>query len=510
MAQNLYEFYKSKGQALPSIQNRQATAKQAGISNYTGTSQQNNQLLSFLQNTQGAVNNLPKIDASTLGQPSNINIPTPGPTTNPDSVVAGLTLNPVQTIDVTKSGAYNQATQQLQQQEGGINAAQRRILELQGTLGQEATRKGELQQELGVSAKEDTLAKLNQEALASQKRYLAEQIATAGRPTGLETQGGKLDQLRRRQAIDVLTSSINIDVASGDLASAQRKVDDALKLEFDPIRSQIDTTKQFLEFNMDNFNRAEKQQAKALDIKLDREKQYTNFMYSIKKSAYDQIIQKGGTPEQIKTLQESNSPEAILKAFGSTAIQNAVPQLPDGQTDVVGQLTNIIKYSGETVPSASNAIGVLAGVQKAVQNSPNASQGIFKGAAPIRFFPGVFGGDERRAERIINRSDFGAIQGAVQKWMTGANVGDDQRKFVQGMVPEKGDTDFKIRQKLNNLSNYMQTQAQAELAARGIDFIPTTIDYFAKPADKPQEYYGYTLPGIDGSVPTYQGYSLPN
>lgn len=44
----LYEYYTSKGQALPSVSARSSVAKQAGISNYSGTASQNNQLLSYL------------------------------------------------------------------------------------------------------------------------------------------------------------------------------------------------------------------------------------------------------------------------------------------------------------------------------------------------------------------------------------------------------------------------------------------------------------------------------
>lgn len=46
---NLYQYYTSQGQALPSIQARQGIATQAGITGYTGTAAQNNQLLGYLQ-----------------------------------------------------------------------------------------------------------------------------------------------------------------------------------------------------------------------------------------------------------------------------------------------------------------------------------------------------------------------------------------------------------------------------------------------------------------------------
>lgn len=48
---NLNQYYSSIGQTLPSVSQRQGVASQAGISNYTGTAEQNGTLLSYLQNT---------------------------------------------------------------------------------------------------------------------------------------------------------------------------------------------------------------------------------------------------------------------------------------------------------------------------------------------------------------------------------------------------------------------------------------------------------------------------
>lgn len=48
------------------------------------------------------------------------------------------------------------------------------------------------------------------------------------------------------------------------------------------------------------------------------------------------------------------------------------------------------------------------------------------------------------------------------------------------MVPDKNDTDFAVRTKLNNLTKYMQSQAKSELATKGITYEPTPVDYFAE------------------------------
>ena len=43
MINNLNDYYNSKGQTLPSVQDRMGVATQADIQNYTGTAQQNQQ-----------------------------------------------------------------------------------------------------------------------------------------------------------------------------------------------------------------------------------------------------------------------------------------------------------------------------------------------------------------------------------------------------------------------------------------------------------------------------------
>lgn len=62
---NLFEYYKSQGKKLPSLEERRLIAQEAGISDYAGTASQNSQLLSFLSgsgssspliNTDGQIN----------------------------------------------------------------------------------------------------------------------------------------------------------------------------------------------------------------------------------------------------------------------------------------------------------------------------------------------------------------------------------------------------------------------------------------------------------------------
>lgn len=74
MANNLYEYYKSKGQELPNVASRKPVAEKAGITDYTGTKTQNESLLGYLQNT-------PSMDSTIT--PDKLTTETPIKTTQP-------------------------------------------------------------------------------------------------------------------------------------------------------------------------------------------------------------------------------------------------------------------------------------------------------------------------------------------------------------------------------------------------------------------------------------------
>jgi len=83
----------------------------------------------------------------------------------------------------------------------------------------------------------------------------------------------------------------------------------------------------FLQFNMDNFNRAEKQQAQALNIKLDKEKADLDYFRSLKKSAYDKALSLGNAKALQNIANAKNSEElgiANNELFDTTALSVGV------------------------------------------------------------------------------------------------------------------------------------------------------------------------------------------
>lgn len=90
---NLFDYYKNQGQSLPSLQERAKIASQAGISGYSGTPEQNKQLLSYLSKGNSVSND-------TMGSPS--------------GRFEGLSNSQIAQVDktLTDSGVFNGSTGQ--------------------------------------------------------------------------------------------------------------------------------------------------------------------------------------------------------------------------------------------------------------------------------------------------------------------------------------------------------------------------------------------------------------
>ena len=102
----LYEQYTQAGQKLPSVQERQGLATQAGISGYTGTAEQNTALGNYI--TSNKVDLTKPINASNLNTPK-LDIPTP-PTPAPVNITGTNTT--IAGIDNSIKNAQTQAQTQ--------------------------------------------------------------------------------------------------------------------------------------------------------------------------------------------------------------------------------------------------------------------------------------------------------------------------------------------------------------------------------------------------------------
>lgn len=315
----------------------------------------------------------------------------------------------------------------------------------------------------------------------------------------------KVNEEQRRSAALLADLSISQQVAGRNydraVQIAQRKVD----MELAPLKQELEAKKFLFEANKDVWSAKEKSQIENMIKQEDRayEEQYKekqeleNLRINVLTNQAPQSIKKA--MEGVKTRDEllkipgveqylmspADKLDLQLKGLQIKKIKSdidgtsasVIPKsLPNGKLDVVDEVRQVIDYAGKDIPSSSNVLGVLSALQKfALSNT----EGQFIGTAPIRV-AGSLRSEEKRAERISNRGDISAIELKVQQWASGASLTKDQEKMVKKLTPDKNDTDFKIREKINSLTNFMQQQVRSELATKGIQYEPTPVDYFKK------------------------------
>ena len=191
----LNEYYQSKGQALPSVAERQGIAAQAGIQNYTGTAQQNTQLLSSLMGNQG----------------NQTATPTP---TIPGTVATGTTTPmdlPNRPTPQEPGNVYSNASAYIS------SLPKTGVAGLDQTLQAMAERPGQLAQQYDIANKQSLMneAKNKLDAFNEQYRVQQERIRTEGGKT-LEQINSEVNAIERTRAFTAGTLAIEAAYRTGD------------------------------------------------------------------------------------------------------------------------------------------------------------------------------------------------------------------------------------------------------------------------------------------------------
>lgn len=309
---------------------------------------------------------------------------------------------------------------------------------------------------------------------------------------------------------------------------AKRKVESELA----PIKAEIEARKAYIDLYKDEWSQAQTAEANRIvrneERKYNEEKATKDAIENIKleyvKNGGKDIAQFRDTTTVDDALAKAGSYLAsgniefqkigdnvlridkltgkVLNTYGSGSYsgnnfaitKNTLDTINNG--DIVKTIANVINTSGAKQSQATNdAINVISGVQQLANANPD---GVFIGAAPGIGF-GYLRGAEARQKRIENQSAFDAINLKVQQWASGAALTAEQTKQVKKLTPDKNDTDFRIRQKLNALAQYMVGQVSGQLAGQGIGFSMEPVDLFnKKPLDQdPLKVFGGSSSGKD-------------
>ena len=314
----LNEYYSSKGQALPSVSERQGMAAQAGIQNYTGTAQQNTQLLSSLMSNQGnqtAVPNttIPAPVAVGTTTPVNLpNRPTPQEPSNLYTQAAAI----IASLPKTGVAGIDQANQALAQLPG-------QLYEQQG-IGAKQTAANEAQTALKLF-EEETRQKLERERTNAQ--------------LGAETLASRSYAIEKDRAFMAGTLAIKAAAANQDFETAMSVMKTMSDMITEPLRQTRDFFKEmYMKTEDQRFQRA----MKSSDQAFQREMKLLDVSSTMKTEAMKQgipydVLSKANTPDQVAKATIDYKKSLIPPGFEKVKSENL------GMAKLLVEYNNFIK-----------------------------------------------------------------------------------------------------------------------------------------------------------------------
>lgn len=327
---SIVDFLNSVGQ--PSdFATRAKIAAQNGITNYTGTAEQNTQLLNKLRST-------PQAPSSGLTPESfnkAISTTLPGgiePTTSIERAIVNSANSTLQDI-----------IQQLTPPETALDKQQQTLLDNMASLTGEAANKAAdqltLEQSSGLPELRQQFAEINAKMLSKMAEYDALNADLEGKPITMNSIIGSQAQVTRVKAAEMGLLQAQALGLQGQIETAQSTVDRAIDLKYSTIEAKLDVYQAQLNALQPELNKQEQVQAAAQQVLLDRQKQAIADQKAQEQNIQNvmlQYIQDGGTDTNVMDqISNATSYTDAIKIYG----ENSVRKEPDLQilgTDSLG------------------------------------------------------------------------------------------------------------------------------------------------------------------------------
>lgn len=321
----LNEYYSSKGQALPSVSERQGMAAQAGIQNYTGTAQQNTQLLSSLMSNQGnqtAVPNttIPAPVAVGTTTPVNLpNRPTPQEPSNLYTQAAAI----IASLPKTGVAGIDQANQALAQLPG-------QLYEQQG-IGAKQTAANEAQTALKLF-EEETRQKLERERTNAQ--------------LGAETLASRSYAIEKDRAFMAGTLAIKAAAANQDFETAMSVMKTMSDMITEPLRQTRDFFKEmYMKTEDQKFQRAMRAEDRAYQAAREDAKILNDAKAELMRSGapIDQILDIKTMDDYYKFAGQNSiiKPKGSSEQFKAASFANRTEQAESVFSNVVPKISSM-------------------------------------------------------------------------------------------------------------------------------------------------------------------------
>lgn len=293
--------------------------------------------------------------------------------------------------------------------------------------------------------------------------------------------GTGVQQLVDKASSESLSRQADLSVIqlakTGAYDSAKAMADRAVAAKMEFRQNQIAVLGQIYTANKDIFSTAEQHQFEAAQATRNNQLQIDAHKETAK---YDEMIKQS---DPLYRAQLSGQYLANQKAAHELQTSGGVDASNLGGTPTANNgaaLTSIIRSSkigAGTKTQLANILGVVnASSDLAKNNATGSFGGVYPGAGAVNFVKGLFG--KKDTASINNEGSIDAINLKVQQWASGASLTAQQTAQVNKFVPNVNDSDSQARDKLNNLSNFMLTQAQSQLQSEGVNFTPQRVDLF--------------------------------
>ncbi len=308
MATNLNEFYKEKGQALPSVDARAGDAAKAGITGYVGSAAQNATLLGYLQNTPNKGNN-------NVITSESLTTETPVETKPP---VTGLS----EPVTTATNALVNTTKLTMEQQEAQLAKQQEELAAKIKASGDTGAFEEQVYKDQGVdqlkTAKNKALSLIEQEQLSTIEKLDRTRREYRGTTAGA---GSELERIQRDSATNIAKYGIGLAAISRDYESAANIAMRQIEANNNKVRADLESS-MFVFEQLGTKLATEKANAFALQLRaLDREEKY-----------YDTAIQTAIDGAADGTIDQTAAFSAIQKlTSGEISIDQFYTEL--GVTD---------------------------------------------------------------------------------------------------------------------------------------------------------------------------------
>lgn len=467
-------------------------------------------------------------DTSTI-TPANINPNTPSvtvpqtPVSNtPNAVISNASVapNPYQDlIDQQNKTVSDTGTEK--------GTARNLVTSLMERLGNQAGREAQLNQEAGLP---DRVRQYNQytndiNALTASTEKQIQDISKGSLgPVSAEAAQAKANEIRRDNAYEITMKEIARSTAGNDITRLQSSIKNQLDIEYGPVKAQLETAKFLYDDLKDTFSKAEQRQ---FELQYQAKKEEVA-RKEADKTAVGDIIQKalengvnlpanvaeqmmrdgtkqgalsiltknginlGGLDAEYKRAQIAKIAQDIVESKSKTGgvvspslINDPNLSAANKNSALLTALLSSSKVGTGTRTQIANVIGVINAASDLANTRPT---GEFKGVSPLNTLLdikipftdiGLPGRNIlRQKEGAENTGYLDAINLKVQQWASGASLTKQQTDQVNKFTPNPSDTDRMVRTKLNNLVNFMLTQAGSQLQSEGVNYKPEKVNLF--------------------------------